>query len=1747
MAVSFTGTYAQNFDTLPIGGTAITWINDLTVAGWSLFRQPVPGSAVTTIEAGTGTSNTGAFFSFGSTASTERALGGQGSGGTYFGSPASGTVAGWIAFSAVNDTGATIDALTLRYDGEQWRNGGNATAQTMALEVGFGATFDTVAQWIAPGAAFGWTAPVLGTTAASVNGNVAGRVDDVGGDLTGLDWNGGETLWLRWVERNDAGNDHGMAIDDLTLSTVASLVGDLQITEYLYSGANGEFIEFTNVGTAPIDLSGWSFDDDSAVAGTVDLSAFGIVAAGESLILAEAAAETFRAAWALSGAVKVIGGLTANLGRADEINVFDATGALVDRLTYGDERFPGTVRAQNASAWAPVDQLDAQTIDADWVLATLGDAQGTRSSAGGDLGNPGAFSTTTSGGGGGTLPTSSVNLVVSTTSAREADTTTITVTAVASAPVTGTQSVTLTIGGTGITTGDYLLGNTAISIADGQTSGSVTLTVSDDARREGTETMTLTIGTPSAGIALGATTTSNVTIIDHATSFLTRSGSATSTTASEIPAFDPGSDRLYVVAASRLDVYVVDGTGALSPLPSITTPFAVPAGTVAAPNSVAIHDGIAAVAYEIKDSTTGAHRNGKVVFLDAATGAFLNAVEVGALPDMLTFSPDGTKVLVANEGEPNSYGAATSVDPEGSISIIDLSGGPAAATVATAGFSGYNDQMDALKAQGVRLFGPGASVAQDLEPEYITVTPDGTTAVVTLQEANALATIDIASAVVTAIIPLGVKDHGLSGQGLDASDRDVDGTSAAGGITAIRTWPVAGLYQPDAIASYTVDGRTYFVTANEGDARDYTGLREETRVGDAAYVLDATTFPNAATLEQAANLGRLTVTRATGDTDGDGDFDRIEAFGARSFTIWNADGTVAFDSGDQIEQITAARTPLLFNSEGTVTGFDTRSDNKGPEPEGVVLGRIDGHTYAFIGLERSGDVMVWDVTRPTAPDFVQYVNMPEDRAVEGLAFVAAADSPTGRALLITAAEASNTVSVFEITPPTRIRDIQGAAHVSPLLGQAVTGVAGIVTALANNGFYLQDPYADDDDATSEGIFVFTGAGAPILAARSVGEAVKVSGTVSEFRPGNNANNLSVTQIGNNAAVQSLTVTAWTAGDGLSITPVALGRDRVPPAETIHDDAAGNVETTGDFDPAAEGIDFYESLEGMWVRIDDAITTSPTARFGASEELWVLAEGGADATGTTARGGSLISPGDFNPERIQIDDLVNAAVTLPDVDVGARLGRVEGVVGYDFGNYEVLAPVAPEVVAASPLTREITHIVTDLDEVRIASFNVENLDPSDGATKFAALAAAIAVNLNAPDILSLAEVQDNSGAANDGITDAGITLQMLVDAIAAAGGPTYAWQQIDPANNQDGGEPGGNIRVALLYNPERVGFVEGSLQRLTDTEPSDGDTFASSRKPLAGTFTFNGETITVVANHFNSKGGDQPLFGRNQPPALASEAQRLQQAEVVKAFVADVLADDAHARVVVAGDLNDFEFSAPIGVLESAGLTALIEALPANERYGYNFEGNAQALDHLMASARLVEDLADVDIVHMNSEFADQVSDHDPFMAAFVVTRAGMTMTGTQARDVLWGTEGFDTMTGRGGSDFLSGGSGRDTIDGGVGADWIDGGAGRDTLTGGAGADRFVYKAIVDAGDTIIDFNTAADRIALGPLLQSLGYTGRAPVADGVLALLQTADGVAVMVDADGAAGPQAAIELVELLDVDLVGVLARHPQSIFEL
>jgi len=452
----------------------------------------------------------------------------------------------------------------------------------------------------------------------------------------------------------------------------------------------------------------------------------------------------------------------------------------------------------------------------------------------------------------------------------------------------------------------------------------------------------------------------------------------------EISAFDPASNIMF---ATNADANTLDRFDLSDPANPVALAPIDLSGFGAGPNSVAVANGIVAVAIEADPKQDP----GVVVFFDA-DGNTLGQVTAGALPDMVAFTPNGQTLLVANEGEPNDD---FSVDPEGSISIIDLSGGVAAATVTTADFTAFNGNAP----EGVRIFGPGATVAQDLEPEYITT--DGATAWVALQENNALAVVDIASATVTALIPLGFKDHSLPGNGLDASDRD-DGIN-------IANWPILGMYQPDSIASLRIGGVPYLFSANEGDARDFDGFSEEERVDD--ITLDAAAFPDAATLQLDENLGRLQITTANGDTDSDGEFEQIFAYGARSFSVWNGlTGALVWDSGDEFEQITAMEGLPFFNND------DGRSDNKGPEPEGIDVGTINGRSFAFIGLERVGGIFVYEVTDPTNPQFIDLILVdPSDERAEGVDFIPASQTPTGTPWLAVTFEDTGTIALYEIS------------------------------------------------------------------------------------------------------------------------------------------------------------------------------------------------------------------------------------------------------------------------------------------------------------------------------------------------------------------------------------------------------------------------------------------------------------------------------------------------------------------------------------------------------------------------------------------------------------------------------------------------------------------------------------------------------------------------------------------------------------
>jgi predicted extracellular nuclease len=581
----------------------------------------------------------------------------------------------------------------------------------------------------------------------------------------------------------------------------------------------------------------------------------------------------------------------------------------------------------------------------------------------------------------------------------------------------------------------------------------------------------------------------------------------------------------------------------------------------------------------------------------------------------------------------------------------------------------------------------------------------------------------------------------------------------------------------------------------------------------------------------------------------------------------------------------------------------------------------------------------------------------------------------------------------------RIYEIQGAAHISPYRGQLVSAVPGVITAVRPNSFYMQDATGDGNVATSDAILVFaTGIGAGF----APGQAVLVSGRVTEFRPGGAASaNLTTTEITTPA------VTLVGPGAAIAQTVIGLGGRR-PPTTVIEDDAGGDVETGGVFDPARDGIDFYESLEAMLLRVNNPVVVGPRNDFG---EVFVLADNGSGAGTRTNRRGIIIRKlgsapypndyvrGDFNPERIQLEDDIVVGAT-PAVNVGDRFtSAAVGVLDYNFGNFEVQLTSALTRVDRG-LQREVTRRPRS-DELTVASFNVENLDTTDSAAKFAALAALIVNNMRAPDLIAIEEIQDNDGRTSAAPTDASATWAQLIAAIQAAGGPTYDYRQIDPLSNQDGGEPNGNIRVGFLFRTDRgLSFVDrpggtavnathenaaqpGAQLTLSPGRVDPTNTaFANSRKPLAGEFTWRGKTFFAVANHFNSKGGDHPLFGRFQPPLRSSEAQRHQQAAIVNAFVDELLAADKRAKVIVLGDINDFEFSTTTKILKGGVLTTLIETLPRAERYTYVFEGNSQVLDQILVSKGLKGAFRGYDSIHVNAEFHDQASDHDPQLARF---------------------------------------------------------------------------------------------------------------------------------------------------------------------
>ena len=587
-----------------------------------------------------------------------------------------------------------------------------------------------------------------------------------------------------------------------------------------------------------------------------------------------------------------------------------------------------------------------------------------------------------------------------------------------------------------------------------------------------------------------------------------------------------------------------------------------------------------------------------------------------------------------------------------------------------------------------------------------------------------------------------------------------------------------------------------------------------------------------------------------------------------------------------------------------------------------------------------------------------------------------------------------TYDVYDAAKGLQIHDIQGESHESPLAGSAVENIVGVVTGTyeLNGGqyFYLQTPdeKSDNNPNTSEGIVVYAGKD-PLTA--KVGNLVKVAGKVSEYHidgsSSKSATDLTVTQINVSSGSVEVVEEKVTLPSPFKVTNANLNQ------KVIDNDSLAV------FDPKEDAMDFWESLEGMRVETGTIRVTAPPA-YG--EFYGVLDTVKAE----TKNGGMLLTSTSATPNLINVrlytssdTKKVAEAVALKTGD--KFTGTIVGHVNYGYSNYKVTVnydDIKAGFVAGTVKPETTSSITFDENKLTIGTYNIENFSANTAETsdaKAALIANSIVKGQGSPDIIGLTEVQDNDGETASGTSAASKSFERIIAAIVAAGGPKYEYINIDPVYNKDGGAPGANIRPGFLYNPERVTFnAQGAISNTKAAVYEKGKlavnpslidptnvSLDSSRKPLVAQFTFKGKEVLVIANHWNSKSGDLPVWGKVQPVTLASEKQRVEIANIVGKFVADVKKKNPNANIVAVGDFNDFQWSAPLKKLESYGLYNMIHNVPSNERYTYTYQGNSQVLDHILVSENLKASTV-IDILNVNADFTEadgRASDHNPLM------------------------------------------------------------------------------------------------------------------------------------------------------------------------
>ncbi|WP_146924985.1 DUF6359 domain-containing protein, partial [Alkalibacterium kapii] len=776
----------------------------------------------------------------------------------------------------------------------------------------------------------------------------------------------------------------------------------------------------------------------------------------------------------------------------------------------------------------------------------------------------------------------------------------------------------------------------------------------------------------------------------------------------------------------------------------------------------------------------------------------------------------------------------------------------------------------------------------------------------------------------------------------------------------------------------------------KGDLKDYRGLLQldnaqledkETSEAPKPVVLTGSDLS-----EYQSKLVTVNDVKITSTVDNYGNYQATDSSGTK-FVVRDERGALTLSEGTTYETIT-----------GIVSQFDEdvqlvpRDQLDVVEDSSIVRpvyaspesGNIPAGTEVVLSSATEGAKIYYttDGTNPTesSTEYTSPITIDKDMTIQAIAMVEDRVSEM--------AEFSYTA--VDIEEGNKIHDIQGAGHYSPMEGEKVYSVKGVVTYTyeirGSKYFHMQTPEGaqDDNPNTSEGIVVYLGSADNY----KVGDLVQVTGTVSEYQidgyGSKEEDDLPITQI--NAR-----------DDKGGIVNVVESNVELPKAIKLSStDFPDKIkeDTLDNFDPNAYSLDYWETLEGMRVEVQESKAVAPQDHG----DLFVVTED-YNPSNVTANGGIKLTSDEPDSGLIPFKVQPNGPARDLKVKTGDKFTKaLTGVVNYGFGNYKVYADLGDveDALVQTEMPNTETTIKKDEDKLSVATYNVENFSANVGETsetKATKIAETFVKDMNEPDIIGIVEIMANDGSDSK-TAEASESYQRLIDKIVEAGGPTYDFANIDPEYNKDGGKPSGNIRVGFLYNPKRVSMIDKDKGGSTDAvgyengeltlnpgrvSPTD---FPGTRKPLAAEFEFKGDSVVVIANHLNSKSGDQGFFGQNQPPQMNSRNERIQLAQSVNTFVDEILADSPDENIVVLGDMNDFEFSEPLDVLKGDVLTNLVDQVPIERRYSYVYQGNSQVLDHILVSNNMA-DTADIDMINVNSDYTEmhgRASDHDPVLA-----------------------------------------------------------------------------------------------------------------------------------------------------------------------